>query len=86
MEGRSIELLYDLLPVVVQEQDEEDNDRYDDVVEQPPLHKLHVGGGWQGFVHVGVQGVHDRVTDQNTILLLFLLYREEKSRLRGRWS
>ena len=58
MEGRPIKLLNDLLPVVVQEQDEEDNDRYDDVVEQPPLHNLHVRGGWQGFVHVGVQCVH----------------------------
>ena len=53
-----IEALDQLLPVVVQEEDEEEYDGYDDVVEEPPLHNLHVGGGWQGFVHVGVHCVH----------------------------
>ena len=53
-----IEPLDYLFPVVVQEEDEEEEDGYEDVVEQPPLHHLHVGGRRQRSVHVGIQGVH----------------------------
>ena len=42
-----IEPLDYFLPVVVQEEDEEEEDGDEDVVEQPPLHHLHVGGSWQ---------------------------------------
>ena len=58
MEGRPLESLHYRLPVVVQEENEEDDDGDDDVVEELPLHHLHVGGGGQGLVHVGVERVH----------------------------
>ena len=47
-----------LSPVVVQEEDDEEEDGYEDVVEQPPLHHLHVGGRRQRIVHFRVEGVH----------------------------
>ena len=53
-----IEALDHLLPVVVQEEDEEEYDGYDDVVEEPPLHRLHVGGGGERIVDVRIESVH----------------------------
>ena len=44
--------------MVIQKENEENNNRYDDVVEEPPFHDLHVGGGGQSLVNVGVQCVH----------------------------
>ena len=52
------EPLDDLLPVVVQEEDEEEYDGDEDVIEEPPLHCLHVGGCGQRIVDVRIESAH----------------------------
>ena len=60
--------------MVVHEEDEEDEDGYEDVVEEPPLHSLHVGGRRQRIAHIWIQGVHHwrkRIFNEIEVWLLY---------------